>query len=139
MYTIEQLRAFQNNPQMMEHLINSPIDPNAILAYQMGGAMPEMPGVTMGQPGAAQAPVGNPLAAGGPGGSPQPSPPGDAWSGLAGAGSMLSAGAPKQTPSSPSPMLHYGDAPAAKAGDFSSRGPKTQTSSIESILAGFRK
>ena len=140
MVNLQQLTTIQQNPQLMDQLVNSAIDPNAIMAYQMGGAMPEMPGVTMGQPGAAQAPVGNPLMAGGATGSPQGMPPtSDIWSQMGGAGqSMMGGAAPPAKPSGPSPMLRFGDAAKPKPGDFSSRGPK-RTNSLEDILAGFRK
>lgn len=142
MFDMQKLTTIQQNPQLMDQLINSNIDPNAIMAYQMGGAMPEMPGVTMGQPGAAQPPSGTPpFVAGGPTGSPVSTlpPTNDVWSQMGGMGqSMMGGAAAPARSGGPSPMIRYGGGADAKAQDFSSREPK-RTSSLEDILAGFKK
>lgn len=142
MITQEMIDRFKNNPQMMEQLAQSPLDPNAILAYQMGGPMPEVPGVTMGQPGAAQAPVQNPIDPNGPTGNPVsavPPPKAFDWASLGGSGQeMMQQAQGPQMGVGQSPMMRIGDSNVMQAGNYSTRGPG-KPSSLEDILAGFRK
>lgn len=131
MFTMDMLQKLQQNPQMMEQLVNSPIDPNAVMKYQMGGPSPELASVHMGtqNPSVPQ----DPVVAGAPPVSP------DAWTGLGQMGlGMMSPKQQQPVPQAGASIV--GGAPKAPRPAMMGASVRpTRQQGLDEMLASFKK
>ncbi len=127
------LLAKLQNPQMLEQLANSPVDPNAVMAYQMGGQMPGIPGggPHMGTaiPPGMRPPQGNVAMPAAPAGDADP------WAMLAGAQGMTQQPARPQMPRAPI----VGSAIRQQAPNYGTPVRPARQQGLGDLLAGLKK